>query len=79
MQTTNSEQQPLPIDGDLLAEIRRRLIQIHVALASTTDDDREIRRSTLRRVMDLLNDIAPREQSPARETRPVGRATGSDA
>jgi hypothetical protein len=52
------------VEGDLIAAIRRRLIQIHIALASATDDDREIRRSTLRRVMDLLNDIAPRDPSP---------------
>ena len=62
MQTTNPDQQRPP-DGDLVAEIRRRLIQIHVALAPATDDDREIRRLTLHRVTDLLDDIAPREPS----------------
>jgi len=48
-------------DGRVGAEVRRRLIQIHVALASATDDDLEIRRATLRRVTDLLNDIAPHD------------------
>ena len=46
-------------EADILDEVRRRLVQIHMALASATDNDREIRRITMRRVMDLLNDIAP--------------------
>jgi hypothetical protein len=64
VQPTNQNRLPSHVEGELVAEIRRRLIQIHVALASATDDDREIRRSTLRRVMDLLNDIAPRDPNP---------------
>jgi hypothetical protein len=59
--------------------IRRRLIQIHVALASATDDDREIRRSTLRRVMDLLNDIGPPELSAGREGTPAQRVAGGSS
>lgn len=64
VQPTNQNRLPSRVEGELVAEIRRRLIQIHVALASATDDDREIRRSTLHRVMDLLNDIAPRDPNP---------------
>lgn len=77
MQMKNSDQQPV-LDGDLLAEIRRRLIQIHVALASATDDDREIRRSTMRRVMELLNDIAPRDPGTGRDSESALRAPVSD-
>jgi hypothetical protein len=51
-----------PPHADPLDEVRRRLIQIHMALASATDDDREIRRATMHRVMTLLNDIAPPDQ-----------------
>ncbi len=79
MQVTNSDQQQPPLDGDLLAELRRRLIQIHVALASATDDDREIRRATLRRVTDLLNDIAPRDSGAGRDGEPARRMPGRDA
>ena len=64
VQPTNQDRLPSRVEGELVAEIRKRLIQIHVALASATDDDREIRHSTLRRVMDLLNDIAPRDSNP---------------
>jgi hypothetical protein len=78
MQMKDSDRQPLSLDGDPLAEIRRRLIQIHVALASATDDDREIRRTTLRRVMDLLNDIAPRDPGAERESERARRVPGRD-
>ena len=77
MPKTNPEKQQTLLEDDVIAEIRRRLVQIHVALASATDDDREIRRSTLHRVMDLLNDISPREPGPRRDAQPAHRTPGS--
>lgn len=58
MESVRSKQQSTSGQrADVLKEIYRRVVKIHISLATTTDDDRDARRWSVRQLMDLLNYI----------------------
>ena len=45
------------LGDDPLAEVHRRLVAIHYALAAATDEDRDVRGWSVHKLMELIRDV----------------------
>jgi hypothetical protein len=73
MNMANQQAKPATVpvsESAMLDEVHRRLVQIHYANAEATDDDRDIRRWTVRELMGVIREIGAfrRERRDASET-----------
>ena len=64
MESAQSKESTTPGQpAEALAEICRRVVRIHLSLASATDDDCDVRRWSVRQLMDLIHDLESLDRS----------------
>jgi hypothetical protein len=69
MQPKHQQERPrIPAD-DMLDTVRRRLIEIHIGLEDTTDDDHEAKAWAQQELMALIHDLAPYRKARSEATR----------
>ena len=69
MQTQQPQERPTIAADDMLDTVRRRLIEIHIGLEDTTNDDREAKAWAQQELMALIHDLAPYRKVGSESTR----------
>ena len=69
MQPKQQQERPRIAADDMLDTIRRRLIETHIGLEDTANDDREAKAWAQQELMALIHDLAPYRKARSEATR----------
>ena len=69
MQPKQQQERPTIAADEMLDTVRRRLIEIHIGLEDTTNDDREAKAWAQQELMALIHDQAPYRKARSEATK----------